>query len=228
MTGTPDTVYVVERDDDLRARLSGYLSASGFVVRGFSSAESFLESLPIKGSACVVVDQHLPGLSGPELQRKLLGNPALALVFVTDSGDVSTVVQAMKHGAVDFLMKPIEAESLIAAVTRGLQKGMRAESKRQLRDTFLSRVELLTARERQVAARLVAGRSNKQIASELGTTEKTAKVHRGHVMAKLQVGSVAELIRLAEETRPSPIVPPVTNGAPPPIGDPPKRSTRRH
>jgi FixJ family two-component response regulator len=211
MTKKPtDTVFVVEREDDLRARLSRYLSDSGFAVRGFSSAESFLETLPIKGPACVVVDQHLPGLSGPDLQRQLLDNPTLAMVFITDSGDVSTVVQAMRDGAVDFLMKPIEAEQLIAAVTRGLQKGTRAEDKRQVRDTFLSRVEMLTARERQVAQRLVAGRSNKQIASELGTTEKTAKVHRGHVMAKLQVGSVAELIRLAEETRPSPIVPPTS------------------
>lgn len=208
MTAKPlDTVFVVERDDDLRARLSSYLSASGFAVKGFSSAESFLASVPIAGPACVVVDQHLPGLSGPDLQQQLIGNPALAVVFITDSGDVSTVVQAMRDGAVDFLMKPIEADQLIAAVTRGLQKGVRADSKRQVRDTFLSRVELLTNRERQVAMRLVAGRSNKQIASELGTTEKTAKVHRGHVMAKLQVGSVAELIRMAEETRPSPIVP---------------------
>jgi FixJ family two-component response regulator len=212
MTKKPaDTVFVVEKEDDLRARLSRYLSDSGFTVRGFSSAESFLETLPIKGPACVVVDQHLPGLSGPDLQRQLLDNPTLAMVFITDSGDVSTVVKAMRDGAVDFLMKPIEAEQLIAAVTRGLQKGTRAESKRQVRDTFLSRVELLTARERQVAMRLVAGRSNKQIASELGTTEKTAKVHRGHVMAKLQVGSVAELIRLAEETSPSPIVPPASS-----------------
>ena len=209
MTGkTANTVFVVERDDDLRQRLSGYLSASGFTVNGFSSAESFLASLPIKGPACVVVDQHLPGLSGPDLQRKLIDNPALAIVFITDSGDVSTVVQAMRDGAADFLMKPIEADQLIAAVTRGLQTSVGADSRRQVRDTFLSRVELLTARERQVAMRLVAGRSNKQIASELGTTEKTAKVHRGHVMAKLQVGSVAELIRMAEETRPSPIVPP--------------------
>ena len=173
--------------------------------------ESFLASLPISGPACIVVDQHLSGLSGPDLQRQLLDNPVLAMVFITDSGDVSTVVQAMRDGAVDFLMKPIEADELIAAVTRGLQKGKGAETKRQMRDTFLSRVEMLTARERQVAMRLVAGRSNKQIASELGTTEKTAKVHRGHVMAKLQVGSVAELIRLAEETRPSPIVPPAGN-----------------
>jgi FixJ family two-component response regulator len=208
MTKKPaDTVYVVEKDDDLRSRLSRYLSESGFAVRGFSSAETFLETLPIKGPACVVVDQHLPGLSGPDLQRQLLDNPTLAMVFITDSGNVSTVVPAMRDGAVDVLMKPIEAEQLIAAVTRGLQKGTRAETQRQVRDAFLSRVELLTARERQVAMRLVAGRSNKQIASELGTTEKTAKVHRGHVMAKLQVGSVAELIRLAEETRPSAIVP---------------------
>jgi len=208
MTKKPiNTVFVVQRDDDLRARLTGYLSGSGFTVRGFGSAESFLESLPISGPACVVVDQHLPGLSGPDLQRQLLDNPALAVVFITDSGDVSTVVQAMRDGAVDFLMKPIEADQLIAAVNRGLQTSTQAASQLQVRDTFLSRVELLTARERQVAMRLVAGRSNKQIASELGTTEKTAKVHRGHVMAKLQVGSVAELIRLAESTRPSPIVP---------------------
>jgi FixJ family two-component response regulator len=208
MAKAADTVYVVERDDDLRTRLSRYLSDAGFAVKGFSSAESFLESLPVSGPACVVVDQHLPGLSGPDLQRKLHGNPALALVFITDSGDVSTVVRAMREGAVDFLMKPIEEDQLIAAVTRGLQKGARDDSRRQMRDTFLSRVERLTTRERQVAMRLVAGRSNKQIASELGTTEKTAKVHRGRVMAKLQVGSVAELMRVADETRPSPIVPP--------------------
>lgn len=200
-------VYVVERDNDLRARLSDYLSVAGFAVRGFNSAESFLEGPPISDAACVVVDQHLPGLSGPDLQRTLLSNPALAVVFITDNGDISTVVQAMRDGAVDFLMKPIEADQLVASVTRGLQKGISAESKRKVRDMFLSRVELLTVRERQVAMRLVAGRSNKQIASELGTTEKTAKVHRGRVMAKLQVGSVAELIRVAEETRPSPIVP---------------------
>src|SRR5215212_8379830 len=100
MTGKPtDVVFVVERDDDLRARLSGYLSAAGFTVTGFSSAESFLASFPISGPACIVVDQHLPGLSGPELQRQLLDNPVLALVFITDSGDVTTVVQAMRDGA---------------------------------------------------------------------------------------------------------------------------------
>ena len=199
MTGKPtDIVFVVERDDDLRARLSGYLSASGFTVRGFSSAESFLASLPISGPACVVVDQHLPGLSGPDLQQQLLDNPVLAMVFITDSGDVSTVVQAMRDGAVDFLMKPIEADQLIAAVTRGLQKGKGAETKRQTRDTFLSRVEMLTARERQVAMRLVAGRSNKQIASELGTTEKTVKAHRGQVVHKMQARSVPDLVRMAD------------------------------
>ena len=113
MTKNPaDTVFVVEREDDLRARLSRYLSDSGFAVRGFSSAESFLETLPIKGPACVVVDQHLPGLSGPDLQRQLLDNPTLAMVFITDSGDVSTVVKAMRDGAIDFLMKPIDAEQL--------------------------------------------------------------------------------------------------------------------
>ena len=204
---TLNTVFVVERDDDLRAGLRDCLAAHGFAVRDFRSAESFLDSLPDAGPACVVVDQHLPGLSGPELQQKLQGNPALAVVFVTGSGDVPTVVAAMKHGAVDFLAKPIQEEQLVAAVTRGLQNAVRAEAQRHARDTFLERVQRLTAREREVAICLIAGLSNKQIASDLGMTEKTAKVHRGHVMAKLEVGSVAELIRLADATRPSPIVP---------------------
>lgn len=199
------TVFLVERDDALRADLRDCLAAHGFAVRDFRSAESFLEILPAAGPACVVVDQHLPGLSGPELQQRLLGNPALAVVFVTGSGDVPTVVEAMKHGAVDFLAKPIQEEQLVAAVNRGLQNAMRADAQRHARDKFLERVQRLTAREREVAVCLVAGLSNKQIATDLGMTEKTAKVHRGHVMAKLEVGSVAELIRLAETTRPSPI-----------------------
>jgi FixJ family two-component response regulator len=201
------TVFVVERDDDLRAELRKCLAAHDFTVRDFSSAESFLDSLPAAGPACVVVDQHLPGLSGPELQRKLRGHPALAMVFVTGSGDVPTVVETMKHGAVDFLAKPIQEAQLVAAVTRGLQDVVRAEAQRDARDKFLERIQRLTAREREVAICLIAGFSNKQIAADLGMTEKTAKVHRGHVMAKLEVGSVAELIRLADATRPSPIVP---------------------
>ena len=205
---TLKTVFVVERDDALRADLRDCLAAHGFAVRDFRSAESFLEILPAAGPACVVVDQHLPGLSGPALQQKLLGNAALAVVFVTDSGDVPTVVEAMKQGAVDFLAKPIQEEQLVAAVNRGLQNAMRAEAQRQARDRFLERVQRLTAREREVAVCLVAGLSNRQIATDLGMTEKTAKVHRSHVMAKLEVGSVAELVRLAETTRPSPIARP--------------------
>jgi FixJ family two-component response regulator len=203
---------VVEQNDDLRGDLRDYLSAHGFTVRDFRSAESLLESLPAAGPACVVVDQHLPGLSGPELQQRLLGNPAVAIVFVTDSSDVPTVVEAMKHGAVDFLARPIQEAQLVAAVTRGLQNVARAETQRQARDVFLERVQRLTAREREVAICLIAGLSNKQIASDLGMTEKTAKVHRSHVMAKLEVGSVAELVRLAEATRPSPILPFGTGG----------------
>lgn len=202
-----NTVFVVEQDDGLRADLRDCLSKHGFAVRDFRSAESFLEILPAAGPACVVVDQHLPGLSGPELQRKLLGNPAVAVVFVTGSGDVPTVVEAMKHGAVDFLAKPIQEAQLVAAVTRGLQDVVRAEALRHARDAFLERVQRLTTREREVAVCLIAGLSNKQIAADLGMTEKTAKVHRSHVMAKLEVDSVAQLIRLAEATRPSPLVP---------------------
>jgi FixJ family two-component response regulator len=204
------TVLIVEQDEDLRADLRDCLSMHGFAVKDFRSAESFLESLPTAGPACVVVDQHLPGLSGPDLHRKLLGNPAVAIVFVTGSGDVPTVVEAMKHGAVDFLTKPIQEAQLVAAVTRGLQNVVQAEARRLARDAFLARVRRLTAREREVAICVIAGLSNKQIAADLGMTEKTAKLHRSHVMAKLEVGSVAELIRLAEATRPSSILPRTT------------------
>jgi FixJ family two-component response regulator len=206
----PNTVFVVEQDDEVRADLRERLSAHGFAVSDFRSAESFLESLPASGPACVVVDQHLPGLSGLELHQKLQGNPAVAIVFVTGSGDVPTVVEAMKHGAVDFLPRPIQEAHLVAAVTRGLQNVVRAEEHRHARDAFLERVQRLTAREREVAICLIAGLSNKQVAADLGMTEKTAKAHRSHVMAKLEVSSVAELIRLAEATRPSPILPRTT------------------
>jgi FixJ family two-component response regulator len=132
-------------------------------------------------------------------------------VFVTGSGDVPTVVEAMKHGAVDFLAKPIQEAQLVAAVTRGLDNVVRAEAQRHERDAFLERVDRLTARELQVAVCLIAGLSYKQIASELGMTEKTAKVHRSHIMEKLEVRSVAELVRVAEATRPSPLVPLTTD-----------------
>jgi FixJ family two-component response regulator len=134
--------------------------------------------------------------------EKLVGRSALSIVFVTGRGDTLTVVQAMTRGAVDFLTKPVDTQQLLAAVTRGLEHSMRTESQRRVHDAFVERWDRLTARERDVAMCLLRGRPNKEIAAELGTTEKTVKVHRGRVMSKLEVGSVAELVRLIDSLRP--------------------------
>jgi FixJ family two-component response regulator len=194
-------VFVVDDDDDARRALTKSLAASGFVVRAFNSAETFLKHRPTKAPVCVVLDYHLPGLSVLGLQKNLLDDCAASVVFVTRRGDVSTVVQAMKGGAVDFLTKPVDPEQLLAAVTRGLEQSARADAERRLYGVFLERVDRLTRREREVATGLIRGLLNKQIAAELGTTERTVKVHRAHVMAKLQVGSVAELVQLVEHAK---------------------------
>ena len=194
-------VFVVDDDNSNRDALSRYLTACGFAVRAFSSAESFLEQRPTKGPACVVLDDHLPGLLGLELQKRLLDDSAASVVFVTGRGDAATIVEAMKGGAVDFLTKPIDTARLVAAVTRGLEQSARADAERRLHDAFVGRVDRLTIRECEVAPGLIRGLVNKQIAAELGTTEKIIKVHRSRVMAKLDVGSVSELVRLVENAK---------------------------
>lgn len=149
----------------------------------------------------MVLNDLLPGLSGLELQKRLKRESALSVVFVTGRGDVPTVVQAMRSGAIDFLTKPVDTEQLVEAVTRGLEQSARTEAEQRLYDVFVERVHRLTRREREVATGLIRGLHNKQIASELGTTERTVKVHRGRVMAKLEVGSVAQLVRLVTNAR---------------------------
>jgi FixJ family two-component response regulator len=194
-------VFVVEHDEGARTALSRHLNSFGFAVRAFNSAESFLAQRPASGAACLVLNDRLPGLSGLELQRRLQSESTLAVVFVTGHGDVRTVVQAMKRGAIDFLTKPVDAEQLVAAVTRGLEQSARTEAEQRLYDVFVERVDRLTRREREVATALTRGLHNRQIALELGTTERTVKAHRGRVMAKLEVGSVAQLVRLVENAR---------------------------
>jgi FixJ family two-component response regulator len=190
-------VFVVEDDASVRKALTRLLKAAGHTVESFDSASAFLDRASPDGPACLVLDQRLPGLSGLELQKRLLGEPT-SVVFLTGHGDVEVSVEAMKGGAVDFLAKPIESGRLLEAVHAGLEKSVAAFDRRRERSSFLSRVALLTPREREVAGHVAQGLLNKQIAAELGTTEKTVKVHRARVMQKLAVGSVAELVRLAE------------------------------
>jgi FixJ family two-component response regulator len=195
-----DRVFIVDGDPNALTLFESCLSAAGFDVATFDSAETLLEHGPIHGPACLVIDISLPGTSGLELQKALADDASVSIVFVTAQGDVPTVVDAMKRGAVDFLIKPVKLDELVDAVVRGLERSVRADSNRRLRETFDERLTRLTPREHQVVTRVVRGSRNKQIASELGTTEKTVKVHRARAMEKLAVGSVAELVRIVEQT----------------------------
>jgi FixJ family two-component response regulator len=181
--------------------LGRLLSAAGFDVATFESAAAFRRRAPDEGPVCVVLDQRLPGATGLELQRAIGSDAPVSIVFVTGFGDVATSVEAMKGGAVDFLTKPIDERRLMDAVSRGLSRSRLLDAQRRERRAFLDGVSQLTPRERQVGALVIQGLLNKQIAWKLGTAEKTVKVHRARVMEKLHVGSVAELVRLAERTQ---------------------------
>ena len=192
-------VYVVDDDPDVLRAIERLLESVGLTVATFSSPHRFLESYDRSAPGCLVLDLALPGLSGLDVQRLLEQQAsALPIVFLTGRGDIAASVQAMKHGAADFLTKPVDDTALIAAVHEALSKEHALRSARLERERLAKCLAALTERERQVLERVVAGRLNKQIAAELGTTEKTIKFHRGNLMHKLGVRVVADLVKLAE------------------------------
>lgn len=191
------TVFIVDDDREVRAALSRLFAAAGYPVQAFESAGRFLNEQDADVPGCLLLDVCLPGLSGMELQRALIGSPsARPIVFLTGMGDIQTSVNAMKAGAVDFLTKPIDVERLIGAVDQALQRDAEERLERAIRNTIEQRLKTLTPREREVMMHVIRGRLNKQIAAELNTGEKTVKVHRARVMSKLGVRSVAELVQL--------------------------------
>jgi len=193
-------VHVVDDDESFRTSTARLLRALGYEVTVYELAQALLEHLPDEGDAsCVLLDVQIPGLSGPELQSRLveLGS-ALPIVFITGHGDIPMTVQAIKAGAEDFLTKPVPKDKLIDAIERAVSRHrivreqyLRLQSQRSL-------IAKLTPRERQVFERVVRGRINKQIAFELGATERTIKAHRQRVMEKVGVQTLAELVSLAE------------------------------
>jgi FixJ family two-component response regulator len=194
------TVFLVDDDPSVRKALTRLIRSAGYDVQAFASAREFLESgWDRQGPACLVLDVRMPGLSGIDLQRELqIANAILPIVFVTGHGDISMSVKAMKAGAVDFLPKPVKANDLVGAIERALARAVRDYTGREEMEEIQSRISSLTRREREVMTLIVRGLLNKQVAFELGTVEKTIKVHRARVMEKMQVESLAELVRIAE------------------------------
>jgi FixJ family two-component response regulator len=196
----PGLVHVVDDDASFRTAIERRLRHAGYEVETHSSAQDLLDWLP--GSAekpgCILLDLQMPGLDGLELQSRLtvLGS-ILPIVFVSGHSDIPTTVRAIKAGADDFLTKPIPSDQMIAAIERALARCDLVRSQRTELDSFHGLIASLTPRERQVFSLIVRGKMNKQIASELGTTERTVKAHRHEVMEKLQAQSLAELVSRA-------------------------------
>ena len=201
MSTTP-VIHVVDDDESLRAALLRLLAAAGFEARGYASAGDFLLSPPPEGPGCLLLDVRMPGPSGLDLQEALQRRGvALPVVFLTGYADLTAGVRAMKAGAVDFLAKPVERDALFEALHRALAQDAAQRAARDEAQQLRVRFGSLKPRERAVLDRIVAGRLNKQIADELGISERTVKMERAQVMAKLGVGSAAELGRLAERLR---------------------------
>jgi FixJ family two-component response regulator len=196
----PDVVHVVDDDASFRTAIERRLKLSGYDVATYASAQQLLERLPDDARpGCILLDVQIPDLSGPELQSRLIElGSILPIVFLTGHADIATTVQTIKAGAEDFLTKPVSSEQLIDAIERALARQEAARAHRRKVDSFRGLVASLTPRERQVFDLIVRGKINKQIAYELGTTERTVKAHRHQVMEKMQVHSVAELVSIAE------------------------------
>lgn len=195
------SLFIVDDDPSVRTSLTRLLRAEGIEPEAFASAEDFLAFAPtIAGPACALLDIGLPGKSGLELHARLQATrPELAVVFLTGHGDVPGAVTSMKRGAVDFLLKPVEAATLLAALTRAIDRARAAWSEKSTKRDIALAYGDLTPREREVLTHVIAGKRNKVIAAEIGTTEKTVKVHRGRIMEKMRVKSVAELVRAADK-----------------------------
>jgi FixJ family two-component response regulator len=207
MSNQNPTVFVVDDDLSLRKALSRLLKSEGYDVETFSSAQEFLHADPrCEGPACLLLDVKMPGLNGLDLQQELHKREyAIPIVFITGHGDIPMGVKAMKKGAIEFLTKPFDDEVLLGAVEEALKKDMANRSAMNERQSILQRVKLLTPREYEILTYVITGMLNKQIAYDLDISEKTVKVHRGRVMEKLGIDSVAELVRLTEKAGIEPV-----------------------
>jgi FixJ family two-component response regulator len=200
MTIPPNSlVFAIDDDASVRKGLTRLLRSAGYKSEIFESASDFLARPPHSGPSCVIVDVQMPGINGMDLQETLIQrHREEQLIFITGHGDIPMCAQAMKAGAIDFLPKPFRADQLLRCVQRALLRSAEQRRRSAERDEARRVLDLLTPREFQVMQLVITGMLNKQIAGELGTAEKTVKVHRGRVMQKVQSTSVAGLVRLVE------------------------------
>jgi FixJ family two-component response regulator len=199
MCKTEPIVFVVDDDSMIRAAMSSLLDSAGLANETFASGQAFAERYDPLEMACVVLDLQMPGHSGLELQRAMCAvGPTPPILFLSGKADIAASIEAIRGGAVDFLTKPVKAERFVEAVRSAVAKERSMWRARVEEAELRRRVAALTPRERQVMAHVVAGKLNKQTASDLGIAEQTIKVHRSRVMQKLQVESLAELVRAAD------------------------------
>jgi len=195
----PRKVFVVDDDPGVRGALSRLFRAAGCNCETFASSREFLDRLPDAGPGCIVLDVQMPDMSGTELHDRMSAiGIDLPIIFLTGYGDVPTGVNAMKKGAVDFLTKPVDDELLLQTVGDALSRYETVHARHYERQQFLARLDLLSAREREVMEHVIRGRLNKQIAADLNISLKTVKVHRGRMMGKLECRSVAVLVHACE------------------------------
>jgi FixJ family two-component response regulator len=198
MTPSP-TVFIVDDDSAVLKSLARLLRSARLNVMAFGSPQEFLERHDPRAPGCLVLDLAMPGLNGLELQAALtVKGSAIPIIFLTGHGNIPASVQAMKRGALDFLTKPVNDDDLLKAVQAAIEQDRLARIARAELEDIQARLDSLTPREREVLTHVVSGQLNKQTAADLGTVEKTIKVHRGRVMEKMKVHSVAELVHLAE------------------------------